>query len=111
MGSIADSEEGFLNYKGILIKWVNGLKNGRSWEVMLRLYRTLVRLLLEYCVQFWTPSYRKITIKLERIQKKFTRMLLDMEGLSYKERLDRLGLLSLGHRRLRSNLIDYKIMR
>eukprot|EP00061_Rhincodon_typus_P015000 g42433.t1 len=37
----------------------------RSWEVMLRWYRTLVRLLREYYVQFWLPSYRK-GIKLER---------------------------------------------
>eukprot|EP00061_Rhincodon_typus_P011059 g35803.t1 len=43
---------------------------------MLSLYRTLVRPLLEHCVQFWSPSYRKDIIKLERVQKKFTRMLL-----------------------------------
>eukprot|EP00061_Rhincodon_typus_P005605 g25314.t1 len=79
---------------------------------MLRSYRTLVRPLLEYCVQFWLPSYRKGIIKLERVQKRFTRMLPGLEGLSYKEKLDRLGLFSREHRRLRSDLIEvYKIMR
>eukprot|EP00061_Rhincodon_typus_P004051 g21632.t1 len=39
-------------------------------------------------------------------------MLPEMEGLSYKERLDRLGLCSLGRRKLRGDLIEvYKIMR
>eukprot|EP00061_Rhincodon_typus_P014884 g42244.t1 len=48
---------------------------------------------------------------MEKIQKRFTRMLLGMEGLSYKERLDKLGLWSLESRRLRGDLIEvYKIM-
>ena len=39
-------------------------------------------------------------------------MLPGLDGLRYKERLDRLGLFSLEHRRLRGNLIEiYKIMR
>eukprot|EP00061_Rhincodon_typus_P011284 g36189.t1 len=84
----------------------------RSWAIMLRLYRTLMRHLLEYCVQFWSSCYRKDIIKLERVQKRFTRMLLGMESLGYKERLDSLGLFSLEHRRLRGDLIEvYKIMR
>eukprot|EP00061_Rhincodon_typus_P008536 g31235.t1 len=38
--------------------------------------------------------------------------MLVMKGLSYKERLDMLGLWSLGHRRLRCHLIEvYKILR
>eukprot|EP00061_Rhincodon_typus_P014564 g41652.t1 len=37
----------------------------------------------------------KNIIKLERVQKRFTKMLLGLEGLSYKERLDRMGLFSL----------------
>eukprot|EP00061_Rhincodon_typus_P013636 g40142.t1 len=57
--------------------------------------------LLEYFVQFWSPYCRKDIIKLERVQKKFTMMLLGMEGLGYKEMLDRLGLPSLKCRRLR----------
>eukprot|EP00061_Rhincodon_typus_P019082 g48535.t1 len=55
----------------------------------LGLYRSMVRPLLEYCVQFWSPSYRKDIIKLVKVLKRFTRMLPGMEGLSYKERLDR----------------------
>ena len=46
------------------------------------------------------------------MQKRFTRMLPGLDSLSYKERLDRLGLFSLVRRRLRGDLIEvYKIMR
>eukprot|EP00061_Rhincodon_typus_P012933 g38996.t1 len=84
----------------------------RSWDVMLRLYRTLVRLLLEYCVQFWLPCYGKDIIKLEKVQKRFTRTLPEMKGLNYKEGLDRLRLFSPEFRRLRGVLIEvYKIVR
>ena len=63
-------------------------------------------------MQFWSLYYRKDFIQLERVQKRFTRMLLGLHGLSYKERLDRLGFHSLECRRLRGDLIEvYKIMR
>ena len=83
----------------------------RSWDVLLKLYKTLVRPHLEYCVQFWSPYYRKDIIKLERVQKIFTRMLPGLGGLSYKKRLDRLRLFSLDRKRLRGDLIEVsKIM-
>ena len=84
----------------------------RSWDALLKLYKTLVRPHLEYCVQFWSPYYRKDIIKLERVQKRFTRMLPGLDGLSYKESLDRLGLFSLERRGLRGDLIEvYKVKR
>ena len=78
----------------------------RSWNVLLKLYKTLVRPHLEFCVQFWPPYYRKDIIKLERVQKRFTRMQSGLDGLSYKERLDRLGLFSLERRRLWGDHIE-----
>ena len=79
---------------------------------MLQLHRTLVRPHLEYSVQFWSPHYQKDVEALERVQKRFTRMLPGMEGISYEERLEKLGLFSLERRRLRGDLMEvYKIMR
>eukprot|EP00061_Rhincodon_typus_P007796 g29841.t1 len=79
---------------------------------MLLLYRTLVRPQLEYCLQFWSPCYTKNIVKLKRVQKRSTRTLPGLEGLNYRERLNRPGLLSLEHRRLRGDLTEvYKIMR
>eukprot|EP00061_Rhincodon_typus_P009029 g32174.t1 len=69
-------------------------------EVMVELYRILVRPQLEYCVQFYC---RKDVVALERVQSRFTRM---MEQFSYEERLDRLGLFSLEQGRLRDNLTE-----
>ena len=84
----------------------------KNCQVMLQLYRTLVRPHLEYSVQFWSPHYQKDVEALERAQKRFIRMLPCMEGISYKERLEKLGLFSLEQRRLRGDLIEvYKIMR
>ena len=49
---------------------------------------------------------------LERVQKRLTRMLPGVEGMSYKERLDKPGLFSLERWGLRGALIEvYKIMR
>ena len=84
----------------------------QNWQVMLQLYRTFVRLHLEYSVQFWSPYYQKDVEALERVQKRFTRMLAGMGGISYEERLEKLGLFSSERRRLRGNLIEvYKMMR
>ena len=56
----------------------------KNWQVMLQLYRTLVRPHLEYSVQFWAPHYQKDVEALRRVQKRFTRMLPGMEGISYE---------------------------
>ena len=79
---------------------------------MLQLYRTLVRPHLEYSVQFWLPHYQKDVEALERVQKRFTRMLSGMESISYEERLEKPGLFSLEQQRLRGrpdrSLQDYE---
>jgi len=73
---------------------------------MISLYKTLLRPHAEYCVSAWSPYYKKDKELLEKVQRRFTKMTINMEGLSYEDRLQSLKLWSLKERRNRQDLIE-----
>ncbi len=82
-----------------LVGFIGRTFEQKSEKVILTLYKSLVRPLLEYCVQFWSPYYRKDIDKLERVQRRATKMIPRLRCKPYEERLQELDLFSLSKRR------------
>ena len=74
-------------------------------EMFFNLYNTLIRPLLEYCVQAWSPYLDKDITLLENVQKRATRLVGRLKGMSYYQRLVELKLTSLKERRVRGDMI------
>jgi len=59
----------------------------KDTRVMLSLYKTLVRPHVEYCSSAWNPHYIKDKQLIENVERSFTKMINNMEGKTYEERL------------------------
>jgi len=77
--------------RGLFTFIARGFVN-RSRDVLLQLYRALVRPHLEYCLQFVCPYLRKDVLAMEGEQRRFTRLTPGMAGLTYVDRMCRLRL-------------------
>ena len=83
----------------------------RDKRLIIPLYMSLVMPHLEYCIQAWRPHMRKDIDKLERVQRRATRLISEISQLSYEERLQQCRLTTLETRRIRGDQIEvFKIM-
>ena len=85
--------------------WVLSVFKSREPEVMITLYKSLVRSHLEYCCPLWHPSKVADIELLEGVQREFTNKIKGCQALNYWERLKSLNLFSLQRRRERYILI------
>ena len=81
-------------------------------DIVLQLYKTLVRPKLEYSVQAWRPYLRKDIDLIEKVQRRATKLVPNLKHKTYEERLLHLNLTTLETRRLRGDLIEvFKIFK
>ena len=76
-------------------------------EIARTIYPTFIRPHLEFAVPVWNPRLRGCIGQLERVQRRATRSIYGFKGLSYDERMKKLGLTDLETRRIRGDLIQY----
>ena len=80
-------------------------------RLFLQLYKTLIRSIVDYGIIVWYPSSRKNIQLIENIQKRATKIVPELKGLPYEERLRNLNLHTLLYRRQRFDLIQiFKII-
>ena len=83
----------------------------RSKNILVPLYKSLVRPHLEYCVEAWRPYLQQDINNIEGVQRRMTNMMREVEEEEYEQRMKKTNLMSLEMRRLRSDLIEvHKIM-
>ena len=78
----------------------------KSKDIMVPLFKSLVRPILEYGNVIWCPHTRKYIDFVENVQRKFSKCIAGTNNKSYEERLAFLNLPSLEFRRLRGDPIE-----
>ena len=83
----------------------------RDPHILFRAFTVYVRPILEYCSPIWSPVYKTDIIKLESVQRRFTKRLSGLSAMCYEERLKLLNADKLELRRLKQDLSTmYKII-
>src|SRR6267154_355803 len=100
------------NTANVTLGMIRRTINCKSKSIITRLFKALVRPQLEYCVQAWRPYLKKDIEKIEKVQRRATKMISDCSKLSYEERLKITGLSTLEARRNRGDLIEvFKLLK
>ena len=75
-------------------------------ELIIPLYKTIVRPHLEYCIQVGKLYHKKDIDMLERVQRRVTKMIQKLRNINYEILLKECGLTTLETRRLRGDQIQ-----
>jgi hypothetical protein len=95
-----------VNSANSVLGMIRRTMSSKSKKIIVRLYKSLVRPKLEYCVQAWRPFLRKDIDKLEKVQRRATKMIDGCRFMSYEDRLKVTGLTTLEDRRNRGDIIE-----
>ena len=89
-----------------VVSFIKQSVSTRNPETMIKLFSALVRPILEYAAQFWSPHLIRDIDLIENVQRSFTRLINNFQMLNYEERLNELNLFSLQYRRERGQIIE-----
>ena len=78
----------------------------RKTAYLVPLFKTFIRPKLEYAVAAWSPWLTQDIDVLEDVQRRIVRMMSDVRGNTYEERLKNAGLTTLAKRRTRGDVIQ-----
>ena len=86
---------------------INRYFRSRRKNIILPLYKSLVRPHLDCCVQVWRPHLNKDTEKIEKVQRRATKLMEECKGMNYVKitRLKFCNLTTLETRVLRADLL------
>ena len=88
-----------------MLGFIKRSTTSRTKEVIIPLYRSLVRPFMEYCVQAWGVHLQKDREELEKVQMKAVRLIQGLKSDNYLNKLRELGLFSMVTRSLGGDLI------
>ena len=84
----------------------------RDRRVFLQLYKSFVRCHLEFCIPVWSLWQAGDVEVLERVQRRAVNLIRGLQGTTYEDKLEELGLRSLEDRRTRIDLVQtFKILK
>jgi len=78
----------------------------RDRSTIIAMYRSFIRPLIEFAAPVWSPNKRGDVDTLEKVQRRCLRMITNLGGKTYEEKLIELGLQSLEDRRKRGDAIE-----